>query len=130
MRTFLLLDLIPTEMPASYQQAEVNLVKTNFPAIALLDLDATSDELLVHYAKRVIREATQLVVCIKADENTLFRNLTPLLEDLLQGKDQQLILLRGKSNRLQRIIEARPHVRFKKVDTDAEVILEMKQFYT
>lgn len=130
MRAFLLLDLVTTETPASYQQADLNLVKENFPDVALLDLDATSDELLVHYAKRMIQEATQLVVCIKADEKSSFRSLSPMLEDLLQGKEQQLILIRGNSYRLQRMVEARPHLKLIQVDTEAEVIAELKQFYT
>jgi hypothetical protein len=130
MQAFLLLDLTSAGKPASYQQADVNLVKVNFPDVALLDLDATSDELLVYYAKRVMQEAAQLVVCIKADENTSFRNLTPLLESLLQGNEQQLVLLRGESHRLQRMIKARPYVKFKKVDSTSDVIAELEQFYT
>jgi biopolymer transport protein ExbD len=130
MQAFLLLDLTSEDKPASYQQADVNLVKVNFPNVALLDLDATSDELLVHYAKRMMQEAAQLVVCIKADENTSFRSLTPLLESLLQENEQQLVLLRGESHRLQRMIEARPYVKFKKVDSTSDVIAELEQFYT
>jgi biopolymer transport protein ExbD len=130
MQAFLLLDLTSAGKPVSYQQADVNLVKVNFPNVALLDLDATSDELLVHYAKRMMQEAAQLVVCIKADENTSFRNLTPLLESLLQGNEQQFVLLRGESHRLQRMIEARPYVKYKKVDSTSDVIAELEQFYT
>jgi biopolymer transport protein ExbD len=130
MQAFLLLDLTSAGKPASYQQADVNLVKVNFPDVALLDLDATSDELLVYYAKRMMQEAAQLVVCIKADENTSFRNLTPLLESLLQENEQQLVLLRGESHRLQRMIEARPYVKYKKVDSTSDVIAELEQFYT
>lgn len=129
MQAFLYLDLTVAEQPVSYQQAELKLVKTRFPHIALLDLDAASDEMLVHYAKRMMQESEQLAVCIIADKNASFRNLTTLLEDLLQADRRQLILLRGESQRLQRILEARPQLRFKQIGTGAELLNELEQFY-
>lgn len=129
MRAFLYLNLTEEGQLTSYRQPDMELVKTLFPDVALLDLDAASDEVLVHYAKRMMQEATQIAVCIKVEEQASFRSLMALLEDLLQAKGEQLILLRGENARLQRILEARPQLHFKQVKTATELITELALFF-
>lgn len=130
MLAFLYLNLTVSEQPVSYQQAEVQLVKAYFPDVALLDMDADSDEMLLHYAKRMIQEADQLVVCLKAEEGASLQLLTTVLEAMQQAKGQHVILLRGENQRLHRILQARPQLNFRKVSPEAELLEGLNTFYS
>lgn len=125
MQAFLYLDL--TASP-SFQQPAVAAVKKALPDVSVLDVDTRSDEMLQHYALRMLREATRAVVCLKADENTAnFGSIMPLLEELLQGQEQRLVLLLGQHPRLRRMFQARPHVLFQEV-AEEELVGKVRVF--
>lgn len=125
MQAFLYFDLTDS---GAYQKPVAAQVRQAFPNIAVLDLDATSDELLQHYAHRMLREATQSIICIKADESTKdLGSLMPLLEEIFREGPQRLVLLDGEHARLRRMFDARPHVRFLDV-ASAEVLPQVKRF--
>ncbi|GAB3823485.1 hypothetical protein [Pontibacter rugosus] len=125
MQVFLYINLVEE---TAYQQPVVVQVRQAFPALGILDMDARSDELLQHYALRLLQEAEQAVVCIKADDATgQLNNLMPLLEELFQERLQRLVLLQGQHPRLQRIFAARPQVLFKVVEEE-QVVEELKDF--
>ncbi|GHA66763.1 hypothetical protein [Pontibacter akesuensis] len=126
MQAFLYLNLTTEK---AYAQPLVDQVRQTFPELAILDLDAQSDELLQHYALRLLRESERAVVSIKADETTVdLTGAMPLLEELFQGGTQRLVLLLGQHARLQRIFAARPHVVFQVVE-EGEVVEEVKGYF-
>ncbi|WP_276498712.1 hypothetical protein [Pontibacter litorisediminis] len=113
----------------AFLQPVVERVRQSLPAVTVLDLDARSDELLQHYALRLLRESERAVVCIKAAESTTgFGSLMPLLEELFEEGRQRLVLLQGQQSRLQRIFAARPHTALKVVGEE-EVMEEVKGFF-
>jgi len=113
---------------AAYQPPLIAQVKQAFPAVTVLDVDARSDELLLHHALRLLREADRAVVCIQAEEaDAGLGNIVPVLEELLQEQEQRLVLLLGRHPRLVRIFQSRPHVHFKEVRQE-EVVPELQAF--
>lgn len=126
MQAFLYYDLA---VSTAFHQPVVEQVRQSMPAVSVLDLDAASDKLLLHYALRLLRESERAVVSIKSDENTAdLSGLMPLLEELFEEGKQRLILLQGQHHpRLQRIFAARPHVAFKVV-REEEVVPAVRQF--
>lgn len=129
MRTFLYLNLAASARFVNYEQPDLKLVRANFPAVAVLDIDSASDEMLLHYAKRMMLEARQTVLCIKAGEDAAFQNLLPLLEGLLEAEGQKLVLLRGNNPRLQRILQARPQLPAMQVETEAKLLKELRIYF-
>ncbi|WP_347157325.1 hypothetical protein [Pontibacter chitinilyticus] len=122
MPVFLLLDLAPA--PFAYQQPLVAAVQQACPAVAVLDIDAGSNELLLHYALKLLREASKAVVLVKAiGQAQGFGNVMPLLEELLQEQEGRLVLLLGEHHRLQRMLQARPQLKYKQVKDEAEALL-------
>ena len=130
MRAFLFLNLEVTDHLERYLQPEMQLVKSAFPDVALLDLDAGSDALLLHYAKRMLHEADQSIICIKANENAALQTIMAILEDIPQVKGQLLFLLIGENQRFQRILAARSQLNFKQVNSDAALLEVLSAFYT
>ena len=125
MQAFLYFDLTPD---TAFLKPVVEQVRQSLPTVSILDLDTKSDELLLHYALRLLRESESAVVCIRADESTTnFGSLMPLLEELVEEGKQRLVLLQGQHPRLQRIFAARPHVVFKAME-EAQVVEEVKWF--
>jgi hypothetical protein len=125
MKAFLYIDLTSS---ATYHKELLGKVKQAFPELALLDMDGRSEELLQHYALKLLREGEQVIVCIKAEEQLSdISILMPFMEELFQNYDNKLILLLGSHNRLNRILSARPNLTFKNID-EREVVLETQKF--
>ncbi len=130
MRAFLFLNLEVSEHPVSYAQPEVQLVKKHFRDVAILDMDAASDEMLLHYARRMLQEADQSVVCVKANDPASFRSMISILEETPQAKGSLLFLLIGENQRLQRIMAARPTLKFEEVKSDVDLLQKLSAFYS
>ncbi|WP_242926513.1 hypothetical protein [Pontibacter vulgaris] len=123
MHSLLYLDL---SAGTSYSNPVIQQVKHQFPEVAILDLDIQSDELMLHFAKRLLHESGRAVICFNATESeTGFGKLIPLLEELLQVQPNRLLLLLGQHARLQRMAQARPDLYFKQVLSVEEVIQEV-----
>ena len=131
MGAFLYLNLNDPDHFSGYQQPEVQLVKTHFPGVAVLDLDAASDDMLMHYAKRLLLETEQVVVCIKTAEKSAPQLLMTMLETVLQSQQQQqlLVILQGDNARIQRILEARPQLKTERVHSVEDLLQKLKTFY-
>lgn len=126
MQAFLYFDL---SSDTAFHKPVVEQVRQSLPTVSILDLDAKSDELLQHYALRLLRESEKAVVCIKADENAAeLGSLIPLLEELFEEGEKRLVLLQGQHPRLHRIFAARPHLVFKVVEEEAQVVEEVRLF--
>lgn len=126
MQAFLYFDLTDS---GAYQKPVAAQVRQAFPDIAVLDLDTTSDDLLQHYARRMLREATQSIICIKADESTKdLGSLMPLLEEIFREGRQRLVLLEGEHTRLRRMFDARPSIIYSVV-SEQEVVGKTKEFF-
>lgn len=125
MQAFLYIELTTH---TTYRKPLPEQVKQQLPEVAVLDIDAESDELLQHYALRLLRESDKAVVCIKADATvTDLGKVMALLEELFQEKDNRLVLLLGEHSRLQRMFQARPQVQFRQVEEE-NVLEEVKRF--
>jgi hypothetical protein len=128
MHAFIYLDLTAS---ATYIKPLLGQVKQQLPEVAVLDIDAESDELLRHYALRLLRESDKAVIYIQADAAaTGFGNIMALLEELFQEQAGRLLLLQGDHPRLLRMFRARPQVQFKQVkeeDALGEVKLFLKE---
>ncbi|TXK22050.1 hypothetical protein FVR03_23100 [Pontibacter qinzhouensis] len=121
MKALLYLNLLPTAI-TTYGQPVLVWAKKNFPEVATLDLDANSDDMLQHYALRLLQEAEQVAVCIRSEADaTDFRKLMPLVEELLQPNAGRLLLLSGNNARLLRMLQARPQLTYKVVEADAQL---------
>ena len=117
MQAFLLIDL---SEQATYEQPVLAWVREQFPGIPTFDLDVRSDEILQQYALRLLQETAETVICVKAGTGNL-NQLLPLLEELLQPDPQRHLLLLGEQPRLQRMLQARPAVRYSLLTTEAEL---------
>ncbi len=127
MQGFLYLDLSASN---TYTKPVVEQVKQQLPGVAILDLDAQSDEVMLHYAKRFLEESERAVICFKAPEPEAgFGKLMPLLEELLQEQPDRLLLLLGNHTRLERIAQVRPELIFKKVQDQEELLREMRLYF-
>ena len=125
MQAFLYLDLTAA---AAYRKPLPEQVQQELPTVAVLDIDAQSSELVLHYALRLLRDSEKAVVYIKADATAAnFGTAMPLLEELFQAGENRLILLAGEHPRLLRMFQARPQVQFKQVNEE-EALEEVKQF--
>jgi hypothetical protein len=123
MQAFLFLDLTASE---AYAKPLLGQVKQQLPEVAVLDIDAQSDELLRHYALRLLRESDKAVIYIKAGATEL-GNMMVLLEELFQERPDRLILLHGDHPRLLRMFQARPQVLCRQVE-EPHVLEEAMRF--
>ena len=125
MQAFLYFDLTAA---TTYRKALPEQVQQEFPAVAVLDIDAQSSELVLHYALRLLRESEKAVIYITTDATVIgFGTIMPLLEELFQSQENRLMLLDGEHPRLLRMFQARPQVQFKQVNEE-EALEEAKQF--
>jgi hypothetical protein len=124
MKAFLFVDLSGSH--TNYKKKVPEVVKLALPDITVIDIDARSDELLQHYALRLLKESEAAVVCIKADGiNSDIAVLMPLLEEIFSGNKAPSVLLINQHLRLQRIFGARPEITFKGLEED-KVLKEVK----
>lgn len=117
MQAFLFIDL---SEGAAFEKPILSWVRRQFAGIAMLDVDTASDEMLQHYAVRLLQENPDAVVCIQSGGGELNR-LMPLLEELLQPQPLRHILLLGEHPRLQRMFQARPGIRYSVAADEAEL---------
>jgi len=126
-KAFLLLDLTTV---ATFRQPLLAEVKRVWPEVATLDVDAQSGELLLHYGLRLLREADKAVVLVQADETTEgFGSAMPLVEELLLAQEGRMVLLLGRHPRLERMLQARPHIAFKQILDEAEALGELALYF-
>lgn len=125
MQSFLYIEITTV---TTYRKPVPEQVKRQLLEVAVLDIDAQSDELLLHYALRLLHESDKVVVCMKADANEPgLGKVMALLEELFHEKTGRLILLLGDHPRLLRMFQARPQVQFKQIGEE-DVLDEVKRF--
>jgi hypothetical protein len=131
MKALLYIRLLTDDQTIVYQNPLLEQVKKLFPDVAVLDVDSQSGELVLHYAKKLLQDATQVLVCLDcANADAGFGSVFSLLELLLEGQKVQLILFRNNHNRLLRMVQARPELQMKVVQDDVELLHEVQQFYS
>lgn len=104
----------------NFGQPVLAWARQHFPNLAVFDLDTRSEEMLQHYAVRLLQETPGTIVCLKAGEGNL-NQLMPLLEELLQPQPQRHLLLLGHHPRLSRMLHARPTIRHSAVADEEEL---------
>jgi hypothetical protein len=131
MKALLYLRLLTEDQTIAYGNPVLEQLTKQFPDVAVLDVDSQSGELVLHYAKQLLQSAEQVIVCVdSASANADFGSVFPLLELLLEGQKEQLIVFRNGHNRLQRMVQARPELQMKAVQDDAELLRVVKEFYS
>jgi hypothetical protein len=131
MKALLYIRLLTDDQTIVYQNPLLEQVKKQFPDVAVLDIDSQSGELVLHYAKKLLQDATQVLVCLdSANADAGFGSIFSLLELLLEGQKDQLILFRNTHNRLLRMVQARPELQMKVVQDDVEFLQEVQRFYS
>jgi hypothetical protein len=131
MKALLYIRLLTDDQTIVYQNSLLEQVKKKFPDVAVLDVDSQSGELVVHYAKKLLQDATQVIVCLdSATADAGFGSIFSLLELLLEWQKEQLILFRNNHNRLLRMVQARPELEAKVVQDDVEFLQEVQRFYS
>jgi len=129
MKALLYISLLAENQTINYSNAVVEQVKKQFPEVAVLDVDNRSDQLVLHYAKQLLQTADQLIVCIdSATPDAGFGSLFSLLELLLENPKDQLILFRNEHTRLQRMVQARAELKAVSVNSDDELLEQVKNF--
>jgi hypothetical protein len=120
MTTFLLLTL-SAEPPFTYRQPLLEQVKAAAPAWAALDVDSFSDEHLIAYAARLVREAGRVVaVFICGQPDAPLGACQQVLEEIiLQTEKPAAIFVQGSHRRLQAIFRARPQFSWHQAATEA-----------
>ena len=127
-QAFLYLDLTAA---AAYRKPLPEQVQQELPAVAVLDIDAHTSELVLHYALRLLRESEKAVVYITTDATAAnFGTAMSLLEELFQSRENRLILFEGDHPRLLRMFQARPYINFRQIEEieEEEALEEVKQF--
>ena len=131
MKSLLYISLLADNQPVNYGNAVLDQVKKHFPEVAVLDVDSKSDQLVLHYAKQLLQDSEQVIVCIdSAAADSGFGSVFPLLKLVLEGQKDQLIVFRSEHTSLQRIVQARPELQMQAVQDDVELIQVMKEFYS
>jgi hypothetical protein len=131
MKALLYLRLLAEDQAIAYGNPLLELMKKELSDVAVLDVDSQSGELVLHYAKQLLQNSEQLIVCVdSAAADAGFGSVFPLLELVLEGRKEQLIVFRTEHTRLQRMIQARPELQMKVVQDDAAWLQEVHQFYT
>jgi hypothetical protein len=131
MKALLYLRLLTEDQTIAYGNPLLEQIKSQFPDLAVLDVDSQSGELVLHYAKQLLQDSEQLIVCVdSAAADAGFGSVFPLLELVLEGRKEQLIVFRTGHTRLQRMVQARPELQMKVVEDDVELLSEVHQFYT
>ncbi|MBJ6119926.1 hypothetical protein JAO76_17090 [Pontibacter sp. BT310] len=130
MKALLYLRLLTENQTIAYGNPLLEQIKSQFPNLAVLDVDSQSEELVLHYAKQLLQNSEQLIVCIESTAaDAGLGSVFPLLELVLEGRKEQLIVFRNEHPRLLRMIQARPELQMKVVQDDVELLSEVKRFY-
>ena len=113
MSTFLLVHL-QAGNSTIYQYPVVNWVKTNYPEVTVLDVDNTSDELLISYACRLISEENKVVIYfISESPDAPLGAALRIVETLISSENANIrVLVAGEHQRLKNIFSARLHISF------------------
>ncbi|MEJ8757784.1 hypothetical protein WG947_12290 [Pontibacter sp. H259] len=129
MIAFLYIHLLSDDQTVAYGTPLLDQVKKQFPDMAVLDVDSQSGELVLHYARQMLQEASKVIVCINSTTpDAGFGSIFPLLELLLANPNEQLILFRNEHIRLQRLVQARPELKAEIVQTEEEVLDQVRRF--
>jgi hypothetical protein len=131
MKALLYLRLLTEDQTIAYGNPLLEQIKSQFPDLAVLDVDSQSGELVLHYAKQLLQTSERLIVCIDSSAaDAGFGSVFTLLELVLEGRKEQLIVFRNVHSRLLRIVQARPELQMKAIQDDAALLQEVHQFYT
>ncbi|WP_162428373.1 hypothetical protein [Pontibacter pudoricolor] len=131
MKALLYIRLLIDGQTIVYGNPVLEQVKNQFPDVAVLDIDSQSGELVLHFAKQLLQSAGQVIVCVdSAGADAGFGSVFPLVELVLEGQKDQLIVFRNGHNRLQRMVQARPELKMRVAQSDAELIQVVQEFYT
>ncbi|NDK57165.1 hypothetical protein [Pontibacter fetidus] len=131
MKALLYIRLLAEDQTIVYGNPLLEQVKKQLPDVAMLDVDSGSGELVLHYARKLLQEATQVIVYIEsATMDAGFGSIFPLLELVLEGQKEQLIVFRNEHSRLQRMVQARPELKAIVGQDDVDLIKVAKQFYS
>lgn len=131
MKALLYIRLLDENQTIAYSNPMLDQAKKLLPDVAILDLDSQSDQLVLHYARQLLKEATQTIVCIdSATPDAGLGSIFSLLEPILESEKSQLFLFRSKHNRLQRMLQARPELQVKMMQDDAELLQVVQEFYS
>jgi hypothetical protein len=107
----------------------LQVVKQTAPDWAALDVDSFSDENLIAYAARLVREAEKVVAVFKSQQPDAPLGACQLvLEEIIQRKQPAVILLQGSHRRLQAICQARPHLTWRQADSEAALQGQLHEF--
>ncbi|MBC5774277.1 hypothetical protein H8S95_09410 [Pontibacter sp. KCTC 32443] len=131
MKALLYIRLLADTQTIAYGNPVLEQVKIQYPDAAVLDIDSQSGELVLHYARQLLQDSEELIVCIDSNAPDVgVGSIFPLLELILEGQKRQLILLKNSHHRLQRMVQARPELQMKMVQDDVELLRAVKEFYT
>jgi hypothetical protein len=128
MDVFLLLTL-SEKPPFSYRQPLLDLVKATAPQWVALDVDSFSEESLIAYAVRLVREADRVAAVFQCGQPDVpLGACQRVLEEILQMNKPADIFLLGSHRRLKAIFGARPHFSWHQADTEAAMQEQLRQF--
>jgi hypothetical protein len=131
MRSLLYIRLLAEGQTINYSNPILELVKNQFPDAGLLDIDSQSGELVLHYARQMLQDSERVAIVLDSTTTDAgFGKVFPLIELLLGGGKEQLILFRNDHNRLLRMVKARPELYIKQVQSDEELVQEIAAFYS
>jgi hypothetical protein len=129
MDVFLLLTL-SGEPPFSYRQPLLEQVKAAAPGWVALDVDSFSEENLVAYAARLVREAARIAAVFQCSQPDVpLGACQRVLEEILQINKPADIFLLGSHRRLEAIFRARPHFSWHQADTPAQMQEQLREFF-
>jgi hypothetical protein len=128
MPSFLLLSL-SAEPIFTYHQPLLAQVKQAAPGWAALDVDSFSDEILVGYAARLVREADLVVAVFKAEQpGAPLGACQQVLEEIIRLDKPAVIFLQGEHRRLKAIFQARPHFTWHEAATGVDLQHQFSTF--
>ncbi|MER2998021.1 hypothetical protein [Pontibacter populi] len=123
MKALLYLRLLADDQTIVYGNPVLEGLKKQLPDVAVLDVDSRSGELVLHYAKQLLQGSEQVIVCIdSASADAGFGSVFPLIELVLEGQKEQLIVFRNDHGRLQRMVQARSELKMKVVQDDIDLM--------
>lgn len=114
-----------------YEYPIITWIKEQYPEITVLDVDNSSDDLLISYACRLIVEEDRVIIYfIAKNPDAPVGAALRIIEAIISTEKATIqVLSEGQHNRLAAILTSRPHIPFLTAEAINQLKIEINTFY-
>ncbi|PSR55807.1 hypothetical protein AHMF7605_21055 [Adhaeribacter arboris] len=130
MLVFIYAELQP-DSAYTYQKPILTKIKSSFPKVNSLDVDAYSEEFLVSQACQLIEQADRCGIYFNSPDPEISLGSTiRLVEVLIRRQQKNLVILNGEHQRLERLFSNRAQLTFFKNPGEQLLFQYLKDLYS